>query len=336
MSWLQHDTIHKDDNSIMIGSVPLRWHHNGYDGVSNHQPHDCLLNQLFRRSSKKTSKLRVTGLCVGNSPGTGEFPAQMASNAENVSISWRHHALSVCRSHLVITIITIGPVILAYFSQNAGALHLFCFHFRQAWLLLILIGIWESGDHSGLWAQPMRHNVTLKLHWLSTYPEWSLRQTARRWGLVMEYFSFTFWQIFTPLSVRCWPAVMCVKLIYFTLLDRRYIVVTLQRLQFETDGFVCLWIIHMMTSSNGNIVRVTGHLCGEFTGPGEFPAQRQVARSFDIFFDLRPNKRLSKQPWGWWFETPSWSLWRHCNEMLLIHMTILCEQMGTGSMYGWF
>ena len=52
----------------------------------------------------------------------------------------------------------------------------------------------------------------------------------------------------------------------------------------------------MMTSSNGNIFRVTGHLCGEFTGPGEFPAQRPVTRSFDVFFDLRPNKRLSKQP----------------------------------------
>ena len=50
----------------------------------NHQPHDCLLNRLFRRRLKKTSKLRVTGLCAGNSPGTGEFPAQMASNAENM------------------------------------------------------------------------------------------------------------------------------------------------------------------------------------------------------------------------------------------------------------
>ena len=69
----------------------------------------------------------------------------------------------------------------------------------------------------------------------------------------------------------------------------------------------------MMTSSNGNIFRVTCPLCGEFTGPGEFPAQRPVTRSFDVFFDLRPNKRLSKQPWGWWFETPSWSLWRQCN-----------------------
>ena len=71
---------------------------------------------------------------------------------------------------------------------------------------------------------------------------------------------------------------------------------------------------HMMMSSNGNIFRVTGPLCGEFTGPGEFPTQRPVTRSFDVFFDLRLNKRLSKQLWGWWFEIPSWSLWRQCNE----------------------
>ena len=71
--------------------VPLHWRHNGCDGVSNHQPHDSLLNLLLRRRSKKTSKLRVTGLCAGNSPETGEFPAQMVSNAENVSSWWRHH-----------------------------------------------------------------------------------------------------------------------------------------------------------------------------------------------------------------------------------------------------
>ena len=71
----------------------------------------------------------------------------------------------------------------------------------------------------------------------------------------------------------------------------------------------------MMASSNGNIFRVTGPLCGEFTGPGEFPSQRLVTRSFDVFFDLRLNKRLSKQPRCWWFETLSWSLWRHRNEI---------------------
>ena len=62
-------------------------------GVSNHQPHDCLLNCLLRLRSKETSRLRVTGLCVGNSPVTSEFPAQMASNAEHVSIWWRHHVI---------------------------------------------------------------------------------------------------------------------------------------------------------------------------------------------------------------------------------------------------
>ena len=55
------------------------------DNVSSHQPRDCLLNRLFRRRSKRKSKLRVTGLGVGNSLGAGEFPAQMASNAGNVS-----------------------------------------------------------------------------------------------------------------------------------------------------------------------------------------------------------------------------------------------------------
>ena len=52
----------------------LQWRHNGRDSVSNHQHHDCLLNRLFRRISKKTSKLRVTGLCAGNSPGPVNSP----------------------------------------------------------------------------------------------------------------------------------------------------------------------------------------------------------------------------------------------------------------------
>ena len=57
---------------------------------------------------------------------------------------------------------------------------------------------------------------------------------------------------------------------------------------------------HMMTSSNRNIFRVTGHLCGEFTGPRWIPRTRPVTRSFDVFFDLRLNKLLSTQSWGWW------------------------------------
>ena len=56
--------------------IALHWRHNGRYGVSNKQPHDCILNRLSRHRSKKTSKLRITGLCEGNSPVTGEFPAQ--------------------------------------------------------------------------------------------------------------------------------------------------------------------------------------------------------------------------------------------------------------------
>ena len=84
---------------------------------------------------------------------------------------------------------------------------------------------------------------------------------------------------------------------------------------------VMMWC--MMTLSNGNIFRVTGHLCGEFTGPRWIPRTKAgpvnsphkwpVTRSFDVFFDLRLNKRLSKQSWGWWLETLSRPSWRHCN-----------------------
>ena len=77
----------------------LQWRHNERDAVSNHQPHDCLPNRLFRLRSKKTSKLRFTGLCAGNSPVTGEFLAQRASNAENVSIWWRHHESYIKIAH---------------------------------------------------------------------------------------------------------------------------------------------------------------------------------------------------------------------------------------------
>ena len=82
----------KTKYTIEAKSPPtLQWRHIERDGVRDHQPHDCLLNRLFRRRSKKTPKPRVTGLCAGNSPVTGEFPTQRTRNAENVSIWWRHH-----------------------------------------------------------------------------------------------------------------------------------------------------------------------------------------------------------------------------------------------------
>ena len=73
----------------------LQWRHNEGDGLSNHQPHDCLLNRVFGRRTKTTSKLRVTSLCAGNSPATSEFPAQMASNV-SILMTSSCHGLHMC------------------------------------------------------------------------------------------------------------------------------------------------------------------------------------------------------------------------------------------------
>ena len=98
------------------------------------------------------------------------------------------------------------------------------------------------------------------------------------------------------------------------------------------------YFMFMMTSSNGNVIRVTSPLCGKFTVTGEFPAQRPVTQSFDVFFDLSLIKRLGKQPWGRWFETPSRSLWRHFNAILFEYMSspfsCLCMLMLTSNSSG--
>ena len=77
-------------------------------------------------------------------------------------------------------------------------------------------------------------------------------------------------------------------------------------------GNCCSWWRHQMEWVSALLA-----LCaGNSPVPGEFPSQRPVTRSFDVLFDLRLNKRLSKQSWGWWFETPSCTLWRRCNVLL--------------------
>ena len=84
-------TLFVISDDLLVVILSLQWRHNECHGVSNRRCVDCLLNRLFGRRSKKTSKPHGTGLCGGNSPVTGEFPSQRASNAENVSIWWRHH-----------------------------------------------------------------------------------------------------------------------------------------------------------------------------------------------------------------------------------------------------
>ena len=117
-------SMYHDKSTVLHGgSTALQWRHNGRDGVSNHQPHDCLLSRLFRQRSKKSSKLCVTGLlCEGNSPVTGEFPTQMASNAENVSIWWRHHGTSIIIAEYMYICGVIEEGMLAFLPPKAGSI----------------------------------------------------------------------------------------------------------------------------------------------------------------------------------------------------------------------
>ena len=172
------------------GHNTLHWRHNDLDGVSNHQPYGCLLNRVFGRRSKKTSKLCVTGLCAGNSPGL------------------------------------------------VNSLH---------------------SPHEG--------PATLKM--------------------------FPFDDVI--MNAESIPMSSCAA-------GNTY-----------RGRFSMFFLLIMMTSSNGNIFRVTGHLCGKFTGPRWISRTKASDAELWCFFDLHLNKRLSKQPWGWWFETPEWSLWRPRN-----------------------
>ena len=124
--------------------------------------------------------------------------------------------------------------------------------------------------------------------------------------------------------------------VYMTVIVEKYPCL-LQRLEMDnTDSYVPLifssrdtlqrkllttWWRHQMEPFSASLA-----LCaGNSPASGEFPAQRPVTRSFDVFFDLRVNKRLSKQSWGWWFEALSRSLWRHRNENLLTGRTGSCH-----------
>ena len=160
----------------------LQWRHNGCDGVSSHQPPDCLLNRIFERRSKKTSKPRVTGLCAGNSPVTGEFPAQRASNAENVSIWWRYHTLKYASvpSGARPSVVTVASI----FKNFPWLFQNFLYSFPKS-VLPVAECKWHLYYRNhfryvhGLWEKALHINASS--HWLSPYPECSLCWSEMRW-----------------------------------------------------------------------------------------------------------------------------------------------------------
>ena len=163
--------------------ITFQWRHNERDGVSNHQPHGCLFNHLFKHRWKKTSKLPVTGLCTGNSPVTGEFPAQKASNAENVS-SW----IFLCGGGLH-HLIELDLANLCVFSQHSWRLHSYCkfsitgsdnglssvWHQAIIWTILTFVNWtllnkfqWNCNKYAHIFSKKYASNM-LSANWLPFY-----------------------------------------------------------------------------------------------------------------------------------------------------------------------
>ena len=144
---------------------------------------------------------------------------------------------------------------------------------------------------SQCWLRSMGHLKRIFFFCQNLFREWSIACAVRS---AQRQYSIQPWRIVN------WP--LRGKISEFEI---RYIFFLFQRICI----WKCSWWRHQMETFSALLV-----LCsGNSPVTGEFPAQRPVTRSFDVFFDLRLNKRLSKQSWGWWFETPSRPLWRHCN-----------------------
>ena len=142
--------------------------------------------------------------------------------------------------------------------------------------------------------------------YIVTYQECCVRSRYQGQGQVITSHSICGMWLLVPALDSCfWNNTHDIEVHFAALHPMKYV-----------QHYVAIWItfIYMMTSSNGNIFRVTAICAGNSTVPGEFPTQRPVTRGFDVYFDLRSNKRLSKQWWGWWFETASRPSWRHRND----------------------
>ena len=207
-----------------------------HDSVSNHQLHDCFLNRLFRHRSKKTSKLRVAGLC--------EFPAQMASTQKMfpfddvIMMSFRVAPLTLRWSHC------------------------------QSMLNIVKMPTLSS---------PVVPKVVITTTSCTTSDD------------KVDIMTNSFFLRWSNNNNQ-----------------------TLANDVSKNGQSLCIsqsWWRHQMETFSALLT-----ICARNSPvPGELPAQRSVTRSFDVFFDLRLNKRLSKQSWGWWFEMRSRPLWRHRN-----------------------
>ena len=257
--WLNPRLVTPDTN------FPLLWCHNKNNGISNHQPYDCLFIRRFRVRSKKTPTLRPTGLCAGNSPVTGEFPIQRASNAVNVSIWWRHHVENAFWQSCCCSLFNEGS------WTNFVTKPSLQFNGCMAKLRLTSVGNRKeqlSSSHHQAWYDALTMS---RGHWSPKDSQYRRPRARPRWWTLRSLWVFC-------LNSYCWSYVIHDDII-------------------KWKHFLRYW-----------------PLCGVFTGHRWISLTKASDAEVWHFLDLGLNKRLSKQSWGWWFETPSLPLWCHSND----------------------
>ena len=244
-----------------------------YDGTWTSLHLKSMATHLFNQhhiqaNTKENIKApHYLALCEGNSPLTGGFPSQRASNAERVSISWYHNAgeptEAVC-------------CWLACVDPNPVAMYVWNVMLRRCRLQ----NHFPLDGNLDLLVQPIQlHCFRPRKVVHCTSSVW---QNKRR-NVVHGNLNLNMPRYFAGSSWSFW---------------------------IRATNLQNTWWRHQMGTSSALLALCAGHS----PVTGEFPPQRPVMRSFDVFFYLRLNKRLSKQYWSWWFQTPSRSLWRHCDE----------------------
>ena len=273
----------------------LQWRHNGRDGVSNHQCLGCLLNRLFRRRSKKTSKLRVTGLCDGNRPVTGEFPHK-------------------------------GPVYTKMFPfvDVIMAFATFCSYSNLPWNVTDAVPVL------------LIRNVITPMPWgrFVVRKGWSRNEARSTHGL--PYYG-RFIDVLNTIELHTVGHVIfgnATMWIAFVVNRFYYICARVSGL-----GGHRIRAGRCITHDNGNIFRIIGPLWGEFIGHLWIPLTKASNAELWSYFWAAPEQVFEQT-----IETPSRSLWRHCNTTTIWRswrrhdietfsaLLVLCD--GTGLLWG--
>ena len=223
-----------------------------------------------------TPYLGISGLFWGNPPVTGGFPSQWAIREKGVSVLWCHHESKLNQN--------VKKVIMKKWIIYIEDLSSKMFRdkleiIRNLTLVHPLTANALSASLSAGSRNSHRANNVTSVPMVSWQGESPVREPKASW------------QARDTTKERSSPLVAVV-------------------------GVAVVAEIYMMTSSNETFSTLLALCAGNSPVTGEFSSQRQVTRIFGVFFDLRLNKRLSKQSWGCWFETLSSSLWHHCNEIL--------------------